>query len=102
VFHLPAPERCKPTTTTTADAATQSGLQADSPSHNALARAALTNHDLDAAAAAATTTVELAVTVRSSRSLEAVFDLRRRLRGHESSPAVADFFELAEVFLPTS
>jgi hypothetical protein len=60
------------------------------------------NHDPGAAAAAAATTTQLAVTAESSRSLEAVSDLRRRLRGHESSPAVADFFELAEVFVPSA
>lgn len=70
--------------------------------HATLARAALIEHDVEAAASAATSTVELAATVRSSRSTEAVDDLRARLRQHDGSPAVADFFELADTILPTS
>jgi hypothetical protein len=50
--------------------------------------------------AAATTTVELAATVRSSRSAEAVQDLRARLSSHAAAPAVADFFGLADTLLP--
>ena len=55
-----------------------------------------------AAASAATATVELAAPVRSSRSTEAVNDLRARLRDHDQAPAVAEFFELADTILPTS
>ena len=66
----------------------------------ALARAALANHDLLAAATEATSTVRLAATVRSSRSADAVADLRRRLSAHQDSRPVADFFDLANTLLP--
>jgi len=66
-----------------------------------LARAALADHDLQAAATEAATTVRLATTVRSSRSIDAVADLRQRLAAHQDSPPVADFFDLANTLLPT-
>lgn len=46
--------------------------------------------------------VELAVAVRSSRSGEAVDDLRARLDRHVTSPAAADFLDLADALLPAS
>lgn len=66
-----------------------------------LARAALERHDLDAAAAAGSEAVRLAATVQSSRCVDAVGDLRGRLHGHENSPLVAEFFELADALVPT-
>jgi hypothetical protein len=66
-----------------------------------LARSALANHDLEAAAAAAARTVELAAAVRSNRSNEAVDDLRLRLDEQSASPAVRDFFELADALVPS-
>jgi hypothetical protein len=59
-------------------------------------------HDLEAAANAATTTAQLAATVHSSRSTQAVHDLRQRLQGHDDSPAVGDFLALAETLFPMS
>jgi hypothetical protein len=67
-----------------------------------LARGALTDHHLEAAVSAATTTVRLAVAVRSSRSTEAVANLRERLRPHDDSPEVLSFFELADTLVPTA
>jgi hypothetical protein len=84
-----------------ADEAKQQGrARRGSLAHASLARAALDGHDLEAAAAEATATVELAATVRSSRSIEAVADLRSRLSGHTGSPAVAEFVDLADALLP--
>lgn len=82
------------------EAARQGRARRGSLAHATVARAALTEHDLDAAAAAATSTVELAVSVRSSRSLDAVADLRERLSDHRDSPPVADFFHIADALLP--
>ena len=45
--------------------------------------------------------VRLATTVRSSRSIDAVADLRQRLAPHQGSTPVADFFDLANTLLPT-
>src|SRR5690606_33962387 len=84
------------------EAARQHRARRGSLAHATLARAALADHDLEAAAAEATTTVRLAVAVRSSRSVEAVEDLRTRLDAHKSSPPVADFFDLAEALLPAA
>jgi hypothetical protein len=84
------------------EAARQHRARRGSLAHATLARAALLDHDLEAAASAAITTVQLAATVRSSRSTEAVHDLRTRLRDHDQSPAVADFFELGDSILPSS
>jgi transcriptional regulator with XRE-family HTH domain len=82
------------------DAARQSRARRGSLAHATIARAALASHDLDAAAASATTTVELAAKVRSSRSVDAVADLRARLAVHDRSPAVADFLAVADALLP--
>lgn len=54
----------------------------------ALARAAIDSHDLEAAAPAGMAAAKLTATVKSSRSVEAVSDLRTRLRDHEDSPAI--------------
>ena len=82
------------------DAARQHRARRGSLAHATLARAALADHDLEAAAAAATTTVELAGAVRSSRSGAAVDDLRTRLGDHTASPHVADFLDLADALVP--
>ena len=52
--------------------------------------------------AEAQTTVRLAATVRSSRSFDAVSDLRNRLADHQHSLAVVEFFDLADTLLPSS
>jgi transcriptional regulator with XRE-family HTH domain len=84
------------------EAARQHRARRGSLAHATLSRAALADHDLEAAASAATTTVRLAASVRSSRSTEAVHDLRDRLRGHETSPAVADFFAVSDTLFPSA
>ncbi len=83
-----------------AEAGRQGRARRGSLAHATLARAALANHDLQAAAADAATTVRLAATVRSSRSADAVVDLRHRLSAHQGSRPVADFFDLANTLLP--
>jgi hypothetical protein len=69
----------------------------------AIARAALDDHDLAAAAAAAAAaaleTVKLAASVQSSRSIDAVVDLRDRMQRHDSSAAVHDFLEISRTLL---
>lgn len=60
-------------------------------SEAALAVARLQQGEVDAAAATATRVVELAATVNSSRCIEAVRDLARRLRPHRDLPAVRRF-----------
>jgi hypothetical protein len=89
-------------TTSAHEAAKQNRARRGSLAHATLARTALARRDLEAAAASATTTVQLAVTVRSARSVEAVADLRQRLAPHVDSPAVANFFDLADTLLPTA
>ena len=66
----------------------------------ALARAAIDSHDLEAAASAGMAAAKLAATVKSSRSVEAVADLRVRLRDHGESPAVRDFLDVSGALLP--
>lgn len=66
----------------------------------ALSRSALDSHDLEAAAAAGMVAAELAATVKSTRSTEAVADLRARLREHRTSPAVREFLDLSGALLP--
>jgi transcriptional regulator with XRE-family HTH domain len=83
-----------------AEAGRQSRARRGSLAHATLARAALSNHDLEAAATEAASTVRLAATVRSSRSADAVGDLRNRLSPHQDSRPVADFFDLANSLLP--
>jgi len=58
--------------------------------HATLARAALLDRDLELAAAEATTTVELAAKVRSSRSIEAVHELRATFGATSSHPQSPD------------
>ena len=82
------------------EAAQQQRARRGSLAHATLARAALEQHDLEAATAAATRSMELAATVRSSRSLEAAADLRARLGAHRESPYVASFFNIADALLP--
>jgi hypothetical protein len=82
------------------EAAQQNRARRGSLAHATLARTALAERDLDAAAAQATTTVQLAATVQSSRSVEAVADLRTRLKPHDDSPPVAEFFDIADALLP--
>jgi transcriptional regulator with XRE-family HTH domain len=82
------------------EAASQHRARRGSLAHATLARAALADHDLEAAAASATRTAELAASVRSSRSTEAVADLCQRLRPHHDSPAVAEFLAVAESLFP--
>lgn len=64
-----------------------------------LARAAIVDHNLERAGAAATVAVRLASSVRSTRSVAAVNDLRIRLRPHRASPAVREFLETADLLL---
>lgn len=79
------------------DAARQGRGRRGSLAHSTLARAALVEHDLPAAATAGMETVRLAATVDSSRSREAVTDLCSRLRRHRrSSVHVAEFFDVAD------
>ncbi|MDX8144692.1 helix-turn-helix transcriptional regulator [Lentzea sp. BCCO 10_0061] len=67
----------------------------------ALARSAIDAHDLDVAASAGMAAAKLAATVKSSRSVEAVADLRARLRSHSESPAVRDFLDVSGALLPS-
>lgn len=83
-----------------ADAERQSRARRGSLSQAALARAALDAHDLDAAASAGLAAAKLAVTVKSSRSVEAVTDLRVRLRDHRASPAVQEFLDVSGALMP--
>ncbi|HEY2999836.1 MAG TPA: hypothetical protein VGJ43_14735 [Acidimicrobiales bacterium] len=84
-----------------ADAATrQHRARRGSLAHATLSRAALAHKDLEAAGAAATTTAHLAATVHSSRSTQAVGDLRRRLQDHKTSPAIVDFLAVADTLFP--
>lgn len=66
----------------------------------ALARASIDAHDLEAAASAGMAAAKLAATVKSSRSVEAVADLRTRLRSHQDSLAVRDFLDVSGALLP--
>jgi hypothetical protein len=87
-------------TLSAAEAQEQGRARRGSLAHATLARAALAERDLDVASAQATTTVQLAATVQSSRSVEAVADLRARLSPHDDSPSVAMFFEVADALMP--
>lgn len=82
------------------EAARQHRARRGSLAQATLTRAALEEHDLESAATSATLTVELAAAVRSSRSIEAVQDLRQRFDAHRDSPAVIEFLELADTLLP--
>ncbi|SDD34133.1 hypothetical protein [Actinokineospora iranica] len=82
------------------DAAKQNRARRSAFAHATLARAALAAHDLEAAATAARTATKLAATVKSSRSVDAVTDLRNRLTPHKDSPTVQGFFDEADVLMP--
>lgn len=82
------------------DAARQQRARRGSLANAAMARAALTDHDLATATASAMTAVKLAATVQSSRSTGAVHDLRERFEAHRNSPHVQDFFEQSDVLMP--
>jgi transcriptional regulator with XRE-family HTH domain len=82
------------------EASCQNRARRGSLAHATLARSALVTRDLEAAAAAASTTVRLAVAVKSRRSTDAVNDLRERMTEHKASPAVSEFFELADALVP--
>jgi hypothetical protein len=84
------------------EAARQHRARRGSLAHATISRSALADHDLEAAAAAATTTAQLAATVRSSRSTDAVYDLQQRLSVHKASPSVADFLAVADTLFPTA
>jgi transcriptional regulator with XRE-family HTH domain len=82
------------------EASRQNRARRGSLAHATLARSALATRDLEAAAAAASTTVRLAMAVKSQRSTDAVDDLRARMAGHVASPAVSGFIELADALVP--
>jgi hypothetical protein len=67
-----------------------------------LARAALDAHDLDAAASAGLAAAKLAATVKSARSVQAVTDLRQRLRNHQGSAAVREFLDVSGTLMPAT
>ncbi|MFD6071935.1 helix-turn-helix domain-containing protein [Amycolatopsis lurida] len=81
------------------DAARQRRARRGSLAKAAMARAALSEHNLDKATAVALEATHLAVTVKSSRSTEAVNDLRDRLKPHRRSPVVQDFFEETDLLM---
>jgi hypothetical protein len=83
-----------------AESERQNRARRGSMSQAARARAALDAHDLDTAAAAGMAAAKLAATVKSSRSVEAVTDLRMRLRDHKDSPAVRDFLDVSGALMP--
>lgn len=83
-----------------ADAQRQNRARRGSLAQAAAARAALEEHDLEAAAAAATAAATLGATVQSSRSVDAVTDLRTRLGEHDESPAVREFMEVSIALMP--
>jgi transcriptional regulator with XRE-family HTH domain len=83
-----------------ADARRQNRARRGSLAHAAAARAALDTHDLEAAAAAGTAAATLGATVDSSRSVDAVTDLRSRLAEHRDSAAVRDFMEVSATLMP--
>ncbi|MBM7812483.1 helix-turn-helix domain-containing protein [Saccharothrix algeriensis] len=84
-----------------AESERQNRARRGSMAQAALSRSALDNHDLEAAASAGMAAAKLAATVKSSRSVEAVADLRTRLRDHRDSPAVRDFLDVSGALLPT-
>lgn len=67
----------------------------------ALAHAAIDSHDLEGAASAGMAAAKLAATVKSSRSVEAVSDLRTRLQRHAGSRAVREFLDVSGALLPS-
>ena len=83
------------------EAERQNRARRGSMAQAALARAAIDSHDLEAAASAGMAAAKLAATVKSSRSVEAVADLRVRLRDHSESPAVRDFLDVSGALMPS-
>jgi transcriptional regulator with XRE-family HTH domain len=83
-----------------ADSERQNRARRGSLAQAALARAAIDAHDLPAAASAGLAAAKLAATVKSSRSVEAVADLRLRLRDHSGSPAVREFLDVSGALMP--
>nr|WP_147455305.1 transcriptional regulator [Saccharothrix australiensis] len=83
-----------------AESERQNRARRGSMAQAALSRAAIDQHDLETAASAGMAAAKLAATVKSSRSVEAVTDLRTRLREHRDSPAVCDFLDLSGALLP--
>lgn len=82
-------------------AAEQGRARRGSLAHAALARAALADHDLEAATHAARQANRLSRQVQSSRTEAAVAEISRRLSPHQASPLVAAFFdEGAAAYLP--
>ncbi|MFD7655865.1 helix-turn-helix domain-containing protein [Actinosynnema sp. NPDC059797] len=82
------------------DAQRQNRARRGAMAQAALSRSALDNHDLEAAATAGVAATKLAATVKSTRSTEAVADLRARLQEHQTSPAVREFLDLSGALLP--
>ncbi|WP_210742685.1 hypothetical protein [Nocardia veterana] len=68
-------------------------------SHAALAVTHIQHRDLDAAYVAAVRTVELSGKVKSSRSVEAVRDVQRRMTSFGAHPLVSDFNERARALV---
>jgi hypothetical protein len=68
-------------------------------SHTALAISALDRRDVETAATISAHVVDLASAVNSSRCIEAVRDLQRRLRSHARVPEVEQFNERARELL---
>lgn len=83
-----------------ADAERQNRARRGSLAEAALARAAIDAHDLPTAASSGLAAAKLAATVKSSRSVEAVADLRLRLRPHNGSPAVREFLDVSGALMP--
>ncbi|MCO1577673.1 hypothetical protein M8C13_18105 [Crossiella sp. SN42] len=83
-----------------AEAERQNRARRGSLAQAALARAALDDHDLTAAASAGLAAAKLAATVKSSRSVEAVTDLRVRMRDHSGSPSVREFLDVSGALMP--
>lgn len=79
------------------DARKQNRARRGALSHAALAATHLQKRDLDAAHAAGIRTIELARRVRSSRCMEAVQDVQRRMAPFGNHRLVADFNERASV-----
>lgn len=82
------------------EAERQNRVRRGSMAQAALARAAIDSRDLEAAASAGMAAAKLAATVKSSRSVEAVADLRTRFRNHSNSLAVRDFLDASGALLP--
>ncbi|MGW2665926.1 hypothetical protein ACWCW7_33665 [Nocardia tengchongensis] len=82
-----------------AHARTQNRARRGALSHAALAVAHIQNRDLEAAHAAAVRTLDLSNRVKSSRSVEAVRDVRDRMMLFGAHPLVADFDERTRAVL---